>query len=138
MSFLNWGESPLVLEASQKNARETHLVLGLTEALVAELAQELVEIYSCAATTSSSELRLVLPQNWVLFWKTRSEGSRLLLAHPLKNEWVGTLALSQDGGMRWLEMAKTLRSGQTRALSQVCGLHPVSNFDLVIRLMESV
>ncbi len=137
MPFLDWGESSLVLQSSQKSARETQLVLGLTEAHVAELTQELLEIYTSSETISRSELRLVLPQGWVLFWKARSEGSRLLLARPNHEEWVGTVALPIEGGVRWLENVKNLKLGESVVLSQVCVLHPVSNFDLIIRLTES-
>ncbi len=138
MPFLNWGDSPVVLQAVQKTDRETQLILGLSEILVRELAQELTEIYAASGISYGKELRWVLPQSWVVFWKTRIDGARLLLAHPQKDEWVGTMALAPDWSSRWVESLQNLRPGQSVVLSQMGGVHSVSNFDLVVRLDPSL
>jgi hypothetical protein len=130
MPVLNWGEQPLNLEVSQRSVKEVRLTLRLSRAHLDELVTELSEIFAANDGSFAPELRLVLPQNWVLFWKARSEGARLLLAHPATDEWVGTVALEISWAGRMMESFSRLESGQRVLLSQLGGIHSVSNFDL--------
>ncbi len=136
MPFLDWGEKPVSLAVSHQSAQQTEVVLGLSQELLAELLQELIDLYAGDEGGATRELRLVLPQNWVLFWKSRGEGARLLVAHPASQEWVGTLALSIEWANRLLRVLKELPVGKTVALGQLSGVHGVSNLGLTIRLME--
>lgn len=62
----------------------------------AKISEALLEL-SNSASPNSSEIRMDFPQGWTLFLKLRdSSESRLLLAHPEKEEWVATFALSRE------------------------------------------
>ncbi len=137
MSFLNWTELSIGLEAIQKSPRETLLTLKVLKEHLDILVPELEDILGTPANSErTEELRLVLPQNWLLFWKKRSEGARLLLAHPNSNEWVGTVALGDDWGARVLAGVRGLEVGQKFIFSAVGQLHTVSNLDLVIEVVQ--
>jgi hypothetical protein len=43
-----------------------------------------------------SELRTDFPRGWTIFWKIRDGESRFFVAHPEPDQWVATLALSEN------------------------------------------
>lgn len=60
----------------------------------AELTQWLEKLSAVWGEGSEAgELRVDLPQNWIVFCKTRPQGTRLLIAHPERGEWVATLSI---------------------------------------------
>jgi hypothetical protein len=65
------------------------------------------------------ELRMDLPEGWIVFWKSRESGSRLLLAHPQEKEWVATAALETELGKKWIAKLKSLSPGQSLSLHEV-------------------
>jgi hypothetical protein len=128
MPYLNWSEARIQISTSTLSPVMTQLTLELGSQEIQSLAQVLDEVFS----GQSSELRLSLSQEWVLFWKKREDGSRALLAHPQEKEWVGTLALESGEGEKWSQSLKALNSGQAIHLSHLVRLATVSNLDLVI------
>jgi len=77
-------------------------------------------------------LRQDLPRNCVLFWKTRDEESRLLLAHPQKEEWVATFALEARHAREFLQALETLTPNHSILLSAFGFCGSVSNTDLTL------
>ena len=78
------------------------------------------------------ELRIDLPDDWILFLKLREGESRLLLAHPETSAWVSTAAFERSHGEVFLRELKALRPGtliDVRALGDVAS---VSNLHLLI------
>src|SRR3954463_4939198 len=100
MPYLNWKSSPLKQEVKPRPNRPGEpVVMGSgadsmsmeleisAEALAAELLPSLKGTFE----EGGGELRVDLPQEWSLFWKLREGESRALIAHPAKDQWVGTL-----------------------------------------------
>ena len=85
-----------------------------------------------AAFEVGEELRLDLPKNWAIFWKTRPEESRLLLAHPQENEWVVTAALEADHARKLTEAIARAQNGSVIELSRMGPVGGVSNVELRI------
>ena len=61
---------------------------------------------------SGGELRLDLPDQWIVFWKKRPTDSRLLLAHPQQGEWVATIALEETHAQNLVNALKRLSAGE--------------------------
>jgi hypothetical protein len=128
MPYLNWKEKTLKLEMKVHSETRTALKLSLTDDLIQDLASNLEELFS----TKAGELRLQLPDNWVLFWKMREEGGRALVAHPNPEEWVGTLALEPSWGEKIILALAQLKKGESLELNRLFSLATVSNFDLTL------
>lgn len=89
----DWSNRPGVSLGMAGHARlETELSLQLDEQAWVDFKGELKRVFK----TREAELKLVLPGNWTVYWKARSGESRVLLAHPEKDQWVGTVAWSED------------------------------------------
>src|SRR4051794_29099476 len=101
MGHLDWKDSTVVLEVAPETRPETRpktqidtrlkslLVLKIQSVDLPVFIQNLEQVYC----HQEGELRLELPQNWVLYWKTKENASRVLLAHPQPERWVATFAL---------------------------------------------
>lgn len=127
---MNWKNQDLRKRIEpQRDARST-LSLTLTEPQRAQLLPFLEEIY----LRGGSELRVDLPDNWIVFWKSRESESRLLLAHPQQGEWVTTVALDPEHGTRVAEKLKELHSGDTFSLAEQGAVGSVSNVDVLVGL----
>ncbi len=74
-----------------------------------------------------SEIRMDFPAGWTLFWKAReADESRLLLAHPEKEEWVATFVLSRA----LLEtVRKNFESGLPFLISEAGLISKLSNIE---------
>lgn len=126
MSYLDWkGASPFSLHHQPKSPAQSVLTLSLGTPLLAELASSLEDIYAPGGT----ELRIALPEQWLLFWKIRDQGNRLLLAHPNEKEWVVTCALEKVFAEDLVLSLKNLAQGQSLSLSQ---MDSVSNLELIL------
>jgi len=129
MPYLNWSEKELKLEVLPERdppQQITGLRLGLDERLLEALVLSLEEIF----LQEEPELRLSLGRGWTLFWKSRQEGARALLAHPEPDVWVGTIGLEKVQGKRLVSDLKKLETGQWIYLSQFVDLGTLSNLDL--------
>lgn len=104
--------------------------LHVTKDQRAELLGFLEEVY----LRGGSELRVDLPGNWILFWKTRESESRLLLAHPQHDEWVATLALEAEHGRRVLDAVRALQMGDVVSLSEQGAIGSISNVEVIVGL----
>ena len=128
MPYLNWKEAPVRKSLSEREKGPSELRLAIATAEAQALVQALEEVFASVGP----ELRADLPDNWILFLKLREGESRLLLAHPEKDEWVSTAALDAAHGQALLRELRTLRPGMqldVRALGEVAS---VSNLHLLI------
>jgi hypothetical protein len=130
MPFLNWTEASIHQTVSSHPQLGTQLTLGLKSTELQMLISLLEDVYS----HQGHELRLALPQGWVLFWKRKDAESRILLAHPEEKEWVATVALESASGQKWVEALKGLHPGQPGFLSQLAPLSGMSNLEIMIFL----
>lgn len=150
MPYLNWKDAPIEASIARESGDHASPPVTLTlsvrenrEALLAELVAELRAIFHSAHSGESAELRLDLPKGWTLFFKCREDGeSRLLVAYPELEQWVGTLSLSRSHGQALMERlgSPAAQAGSEAgggALS-VRGLGPVvarvSNFELLFEI----
>src|SRR5258708_6438717 len=114
MPYLNWKEREIQKRIEpQVDARST-LTLTLSGEERAALLPLLEEVY----LREGSELRVDLPENWIVFWKSRESESRLLIAHPERGEWVTTIALEAGHGRSVLESLKGLSPGDAFSVSE--------------------
>ncbi len=114
MPYLNWSkqdatETPVVAETSQHPRYETQLTLKLPSGELGKLIAELQAVFAEPGT----ELRLELPMRWTLYWKLRDGDSRLLLAHPDHESWVGSVSLNELHSKSLLETLRALAPGQS-------------------------
>jgi hypothetical protein len=132
MPYLNWKEREIrqsVDAAGVADSRSTfNLVLGETERT--QLVSFLEEVF----LRGGSELRVDLPENWIVFWKSRESESRLLLAHPQRGEFVTTLALEAEHGKRVIDELKKLGAGDAFLVSEQGIVGSVSNVEVVVSL----
>jgi hypothetical protein len=135
MPYLNWkDESALrqeispVAPGSVPGSGPMRLVLGLGASHVAALLSLLQEVLG----EGGGELRVDLPRNWIVFWKLREGGSRLLVAHPQPDEWVATIALSPEHAQLLLGELRGLEVGSSFALSELEATGTVSNLELTL------
>jgi hypothetical protein len=130
MPYINWKarDTQKRLDAHE-DARST-LSLDLSEEERGLLLPFLDQLFFHAG----SELRLDLPNNWIVFWKIRETESRLLLAHPQQGEWVATMALETEHGQRVKDRIENLKSGDAFSISELGVIGSVSNVELVISL----
>lgn len=132
MSYLNWTDKPIRQTVEPYSSFQTHLKLELKASEILTLSSSLESVF----VHQGAELRLELPQSWLLFWKIREEGSRILLAHPEAEHWVATIALSSEFGTKLLGALKILKVGQTLCLSQLGSLSSFSNLEISIFCQE--
>lgn len=119
MPYLNWKERvfghsmehPLQSELHSRARMELQFNQEELQLLVAQLE----EIFF----NGGHELRMDLPEGWIVFWKSRESGSRLLLAHPQEKEWVATAALEVELGKKWTEKLKNLLPGHSLSVNEV-------------------
>lgn len=104
------------------------LRLTLGPKALEELVLRLEELQAPPA----AELRVDLPEGWILFWKKREEESRLLIAHPQPGEWVATAALEPGHGSRLIAALRRLGKGDSHPVSQGGRIGKVSNLEIVI------
>lgn len=133
MAYLNWKESELKIGVSSHpdhSKFKTQLNLTLDQELRASLLNALEDVY----LNNEGELRLDLAQGWVVFWKMREQGSRVLLSHPQEKEWVGTLALDLEVAEKLLSALKGLQSGEAVVISQLGLLESMSNLDVSLKI----
>lgn len=138
MPYLNWRSGETRPEGSYRQEitqeegsfpRREHLLrLTLSPEALEVLAQRLEELYS----QGCGELRIDLPEGWILFWKSREEESRLLVAHPQPGEWVTTVALEAKHGMLLASSLRQMKKGESRPVSQGGIIGRVSNVEIVI------
>lgn len=136
MSHLNWRELSLFQTIEPKNPQgprsgRDQFRLQITWDAVQSLIPHLEEVY----LKEENELRVSLPNEWVLFFKKRESENRALLAHPQPGVWVTTVALERLFAQKWVDQMKSLAKGQVLFLSQYVPLGSVSNVDLVISIL---
>ena len=131
----DWSSRPGVsLEVGDHPRLQTLLTVTLTQELMVELRTGLERVL----TVQEAELRLELPGQWTLYWKARSGSSRVLLAHPEADQWVGTVAWSEDRVSALLEsLTAPNLTGRSDGiyLSQCDGLTFPSNLDICLRIV---
>jgi hypothetical protein len=128
MPYLDWTQKSVRLIATPLTGGKLQLTLGLKREELQRLESDLTEVY----LQGGRELRMGLPQEWVLFWKKREEGSRLLVAHPQPNEWVGTVALDEAFGQQLLSGLKKLEEGASFTVNRLSPVASVSNLELIM------
>lgn len=132
MPYLALNDSQISVSVDEQvPAFEKRLALELkpeTQGVLIQALENLIE-------RPSSELRLELPQGWTVFWKLRSGESRMLLAHPDLNTWVGTIALSELDLRAWIsELRNMTQTSLPTTLSRIVTFGAFSNLDIEVRL----
>ncbi|MFL5812017.1 MAG: hypothetical protein ACJ763_00450 [Bdellovibrionia bacterium] len=122
MPYLNWKNAQntqlnqeVLTAGASGSSREFQLILKLSGELLQELIPLLQDIYE----QGGPELRIDLPREWIMFWKSRPGDSRLLMAHPQPEEWVSTMALGVPHGKRVIEALQKLGVGETVSLEKL-------------------
>lgn len=131
MPYLNWKETQLRKSVSERERGRSVLQLAVSVSDAQALAESLSAIYSAEAGVGP-ELRVDLPDEWILFFKLRESESRLLLAHPQKDEWVSTLALEREHGAKVIGALRALRSGEKIEVHALGSVGGVSNVNILI------
>lgn len=98
-----------------------------------EQSQQLADLLA-ASFAENFELRVDLPKNWAIFWKIRSDESRVLLAHPQEGEWVATAALESSHAKLLTDHLSSAVSGTTFSLGEIGIVGGVSNVDIRVRI----
>jgi hypothetical protein len=129
MPFLSWIEERVSHESLEIAPGRVRLVLKLSAVHVTALLSHLEALYG----QSGKELRLVVSEEWTIFWKMREEGNRLLLAHPQPQEWVGTIALEKHAGQSLVTQLGQLEAGLALVVHEVLPVQGVSNLVLEIQ-----
>jgi len=130
MPYLNWKNRDVRKSIEPHADARSTLTLALSVEERAELLPFLEEVY----LRGGSELRLDLPGEWIVFWKTRDSESRLLLAHPQHEEWVATVALDADHGHRLVERLSELQAGDALPVTELGAIGAVSNVEIILSL----
>lgn len=129
MPYVNWSRSSVSREFVPHSRFEKSMRLRFASTELAELADHLDRVLETQA-----ELRMDLPSNVIVFWKTRETETRLLLAHPEPEQWVATAALEPQHGRRLIERLRALEQGQEISLSELGPIAAFSNLEIVISL----
>ncbi len=114
MSFLNWANANILYEASYPSPRMTLLSLKLAQGELQILQLYLAEVYM----DEEREFRMLLSDEWTVFWKRREGENRLLVSHPEAQEWVATIALETDFGKKFISSLADLKLGQSFIIGQ--------------------
>ena len=129
MAHVNWKTQGIGLTKTAHPTLHNQLELALPADQLAQLAQSLAEAFA----PGGAELRLELPQNWTIYWKPKTGLSRLQLAHPLENQWVATVHLTQEHGARLIASLTAMAStAEPLVVSRLGAMAPLVNFELVI------
>jgi hypothetical protein len=131
MPYLNWKEHRIGHSMEHTGSGSgradglsvARMQLDLDSAELEVLVQQLEQVFAPAEQSGSAgneshfssmaaELRVDLPDQWIVFWKKRASDTRLLLAHPQEDEWVATAALEETHGQNLVSALKKLSSGQ--------------------------
>lgn len=124
MAFLNFTARPIQIEKTSHPLYKTHFKMRIAPPEREEIISKLRDL----TENVGSELRVDFPGEVTFFWKLREEESRLLLAHPEKEVWVATLALTHEHLQVWLNEIKEL-SGPV-FLSELKKLGKFSNLEV--------
>ncbi|MCM2279385.1 MAG: hypothetical protein NDJ89_15020 [Oligoflexia bacterium] len=137
MPRLNWKSGPVArLEPVEAHPKAGSLLrVSVAFASLPELVHALGEAFE----GEHSELRLELPQEWLIFWKRREQESRLLLAHPEPGVWVATVALELPAALALLQGLRKARPGDSVAVGELAGksgrIGSVSNVEILISVV---
>jgi hypothetical protein len=135
MPYFDWKATPGVsLQVASHERYETELCVALSGERLGELHQVLEQVF----VQAEAELRVDFPGNWTLYWKARDGESRILLAHPEREEWVGTVAWAHGSVAALLQGLGSLKAGSgDLVLSELDRLSSFSNLNLRIRKNEN-
>jgi hypothetical protein len=128
MVYLDWKKQGIALEVKSLGRLGSKLSLTIREGDLADFLPALEEIY----IRDEGELRLELPENWVIYWKAKESGNRVLVAHPQPDHWVATVALEREVGQKLILAVKALKSSESFILSQIAPLEAVSNLNIEV------
>lgn len=140
MPRLDWTlEQGVKLAAEEQGSGKQGSSMSLTLELAAENLETLCQaLEALFADGVGPELRLELSPAWTVFWKLREGESRLILAHPEKDAWVGSVSLNSVhaqpllDGLRGL-VARPGSSFEVGDLAELGGWSGISNFRLTLR-----
>jgi len=105
MHHLKEGDAGFVAYSVSHSVAKMQLDLGAED--LATLVQGLEQVFA-----AGGELRVDLPDQWIVFWKKRPSDTRLLLAHPQQGEWVATAALEETHSQNLVSALKKLSPGE--------------------------
>ncbi len=131
---------PLPFAAAKHAKYQTELSLFLVAEHATQLAAHLQQMTPTKGVTLSPlSLKAKDPaygDQWTLYWKvqTATGPSRLLLAHPNKDEWVATLSLDAPMLQQVTQALAAQVARGTIRIETLGALHWSSNFHLVFEL----
>jgi hypothetical protein len=130
MPYMNWKRAQIGQEIGE-HSRGKLLTMSLTRTALDELLPRLEGVF----VHHEAELRVDLPEEWVIFWKMRDSESRLLIAHPQEKEWVTTVALDAPHGLKLLGLLKDLESGGSVTIGELSSVGNVSNVEVILKVI---
>ena len=83
---------------------------------------------------SSPELRVDLPEEWILFMKVREGESRLLIAHPEPKQWVVTAALTQKHLSQVKGALQSAVPGAELLWNSLIKVSKMSNVEVIVKV----
>lgn len=124
MAYLNFRDEALKVELAEDSKWKWQATFTLQSTMGEKMRAGLEELLKTEAP--GVEIRMDFSQGWTLFWKLKEgEESRLLLAHPEKEEWVATFVLARahlDAVLEKFRKKESFRlseSGRVAKLSNV-------------------
>jgi hypothetical protein len=132
MPYFDWKSSGgVALKVVDHERFETELQVTLSE----ERLNDFHHVLSAVMVQAEAELRIDFPGKWTVYWKARDGESRILLAHPEAEEWVGTVAWAHSSTESLLRELAALRDGAGEVnLGELDRLSRFSN--LTIRIQK--
>lgn len=129
--MLDWKNTPTVQLARAAHPKyQTQVTITATAAQLSELHKAFSQ-----AVAANDELRVELPQNWMMYLKLRPAASRVQLAHPALNDWVATLNLSPTHAQKFLDalfhLSQTNGVGEV-TVNSLADPGPFANVEIVI------
>ena len=103
-----------------------------------EILLALTGSIDAVSSREDTELRIDFSESFTLFIKQRLEVSRMLVAHPEKDHWVGTLALTESHS-RLMSDALRSRMGNSSpaSVSVAIAVHKMERIDRTSNLALS-
>lgn len=121
------------LESASSSANgsvQVHFSKPALESFVAVLNDTLLQ--------KKSELKVMLPQGWSLFFKTKPGAMRFMMARPQDTAWVGSVSVSEELLDSVFAQLHSLKEGKVTVLSwkSFGVVHVLSNFELSFSLLS--
>lgn len=128
MPYLNWKEDAELKITKEPHAEhQNQLEATLPQARMNELADDLERAF----TAGAPELKVDLPGQLTIYFKTKTGLSRMQLAHPQQGVWVASVHLTVDHGAK---LIAAMRDQNLPAItvSKMGSMGAINNLEVVL------